>query len=74
MKEISKAQTQNCETAAKKLCKQINIDLLLSGIGSKEHERELHKFLAAADIKSDDLKKASTMKLIRSFIAEFLVD
>lgn len=67
-------QVQKHEKAAKNLCSSIDIDVLLRGTGSKNHERELHKFLAAADINSEDLKKGETMELIQGFIAEFLVD
>ena len=35
--------------------------MLLRGTGTQEHERELYKFLAAADLKTDDLKKEATL-------------
>ena len=62
------------EKAEKKLCSSIDVNVLVKGTGSKEHERELYKFLAAADIDSADLEKEETMEIIQGFLAEFLVN
>ena len=71
---VSENREKAREQAAKKLCESIDVDVLLRGTGSQEHERELYKFLAAADLNAEDLKKEATMQLIQEFLAEFLVD
>ena len=56
------------------MCESIDVEVLLRGTGSQQHERELYKFLAAAGLDSEDLMKEQTMQLIQEFLAEFLVD
>mmetsp|Transcript_43704 Transcript_43704/g.57903 ORF Transcript_43704/g.57903 Transcript_43704/m.57903 type:complete len:162 (+) Transcript_43704:521-1006(+) len=64
LREVAKQREQEREKAGKKLCQSIDVDVLIKGTGSEEHERELYKFLAAADVGTDDLKKEETMQLI----------
>ena len=62
LKEVSRAREKNQENAAKKLCDSIDMDVLRRGDGSADHERELYKLLASADIGMEDLSKPETLE------------
>jgi len=62
--EIAAQREKKLMNACMKLAKQIDIDVLLKGSGSAEHEHELYKLLAVAGIKQEDLKRPDIMKLI----------
>ena len=46
------------------LIKDIDMDVLIKGTGSSEHERELFKLLAATGIKTEDLNNPEMVGLI----------
>lgn len=74
LKEVSRAREQRREQAAKKLCESIDLDVLMRGTGSQEHQRELYKFLASCDILYEDINKPETVQIIQEFLAELLAD
>ena len=71
--EVARIREMDRERRQKKLCQSIDIEVLQRGTGTQEHERELYKFLAAADLETDDLKKEETMQVIQELLAELLV-
>lgn len=72
--EVARIREMDRERRQKKLCESIDIEVLQRGTGTQEHERELYKFLAAAGLETDDLKKEATVQVIQELLAELLVD
>ena len=72
--EVARISVMDQKRRQKKLCESIDIEVLQRGTGTREHERELYKFLAAAGLETDDLKKEATMRVIQDLLAELLVN
>ena len=60
--------------AAYELAKQIDVETLLKGTGSEEHQQELYKLLAVAGVSTQDLKDADTMTMIQEVLTDFIAD
>ena len=52
---VSETRMKRIKNATISLIKDIDMDVLIKGTGSSEHERELFKLLAATGIKTEDL-------------------
>ena len=50
------------------------MDMIVKGNGSEEHQRELYKLLAVSGLEKDDLEKPEIMEMIRTLLADFIVD
>ena len=57
-----------------RLAKDIDVDVLLRGTGTQEHQRELYKLLAVANVSTEDLKDANTMQMIQEVLTDFIAD
>ena len=61
---VSETRMKRIKNATISLIKDIDMDVLIKGTGSSEHERELFKLLAATGIKTEDLNNPEMVGLI----------
>jgi len=56
------------------MAKSIDMDMLIKGTGSEEHQRELYKILALSGIHTDDLDNPEMLSIIKDVLTEYIVD
>lgn len=71
---VANQRKKDTKSALLKLSRDIDVKELTRGMGSESQKQELYKFLAFANIKSDDLQREEIMSIIQDTLANFIAD